>query len=167
MTHAGSSCVSSDPYQAQLLRQQGFFFFVHYLPLHSFDSRAHNSSESDSVNVTDSPDPGVSWNNVLKIWKFGKKFLYLHTKQVINKMTAIDLRANTMQILDQFDKADASLWQKVLDAVTLIYKGEKKTLHTKRAEQKAKIRQMVGILNEDSLEDWKREKEEYLAEKYQ
>lgn len=82
----------------------------------------------------------------------------MHTKQVINKMTAIDLRANTMQILDQFDKADASLWQKVLDAVTLIYKGEKKTLHTKRAEQKAKIRQMVGILNEDSLEDWKREK---------
>ena len=85
----------------------------------------------------------------------------------MNKMTAIDLRANTMQILDQFDKADASLWQKVLDAVTLIYKGEEKTLHTKRAEQKAKIRQMVGILNEDSLEDWKREKEEYLAEKYQ
>ena len=36
------------------------FFFVHYLPLHSFDSRAHNSSESDSVNVTDFPDPGVS-----------------------------------------------------------------------------------------------------------
>ena len=35
------------------------------------------------------------------------------------------------------------------------------------AQQKAKIRQMVGILNEDSLEDWKREKEEYLAEKYQ
>ena len=86
---------------------------------------------------------------------------------MINKMTAIDLRANTMQILDQFDKADASLWQKVLDAVTLIYKGEEKMLHTKRAEQKAKIRQMVGILNEESLEDWKREKEEYLAEKYQ
>ena len=37
----------------------------------------------------------------------------------------------------------------------------------KRAQQKAKIRQMVGILNEDSLEDWKREKEEYLTEKYQ
>ena len=33
-----------------------------------------------------------------------------------------------MQILDQFDKADASLWQKVLDAVTLINKGEEKTL---------------------------------------
>lgn len=82
-------------------------------------------------------------------------------------MTAMDLRANTMQILDQFDKADASLWQKVLDAVTLIYKCEEKTLHTKRDEQKAKIRQMVGILNEESIDDWKREKEEYLAEKYQ
>jgi hypothetical protein len=74
-------------------------------------------------------------------------------------MTAIDLRANTMQILDQFAKADVSLWQKVLDAVTLIYKGEEKTLHTKRAEQKAKIRKMVGILNEDCLDDWKREME--------
>ena len=102
-----------------------------------------------------------------KIWNSRIFFLYLQPKQKINKMTAIDLRANTMQILDQFDKADASLWQKVFDAVTLIYKGEEKTLHTKRAEQKAKIRQMVGILNEDSLEDWKREKEEYLTEKYQ
>ena len=82
-------------------------------------------------------------------------------------MTAIDLRANTMQILDQFDKADASLWQRVLDAVTLIYKGEEKAQHMKSAEQKAKIRQMVGILNEESLGDWKREKEEYLVEKYQ
>ena len=84
-----------------------------------------------------------------------------------DKMTAIDLRANTMQILDQFDKADASLWQKVLDAVTSIYKSEEDALHAKRAQQKAKIRQMVGILNEDSLDDWKREKEEYLTEKYQ
>ena len=84
-----------------------------------------------------------------------------------DKMTAIDLRANTMQILDQFDKADASLWQKVLDAVTSIYRSEEDALHAKRAQQKAKIRQMVGILNEDSLEDWKREKEEYLTEKYQ
>ena len=82
-------------------------------------------------------------------------------------MTAIDLRANAMQILDQFDKEDASLWQKVLDAVTSIYKSEEDALHAKRAQQKAKIRQMVGILNEDSLEDWKREKEEYLTEKYQ
>ena len=82
-------------------------------------------------------------------------------------MTAIDLRANTMQILDQFDKADASLWHQVLAAVTSIYKGEEDALHAKRAQQTAKIRQMVGILNEESLNDWKREKEEYLTEKYQ
>ncbi len=35
-------------------------------------------------------------------------------------------------------------------------------LHEKRAELKAKIRQMVGILNEESLDDWKREKETVL-----
>ena len=82
-------------------------------------------------------------------------------------MTAIDLRINTMQILDRFDKEDTSLWQKVLDAVTSIYKGEEESLDVKRAQQKAKIRQMVGILDEDKLGDWKSEKEEYLAEKYQ
>ncbi len=82
-------------------------------------------------------------------------------------MTAIDLRASTMQILERFDKTDASLWQKVLDAVTSIYRSEEESLHVKRAQQKAKIRQMVGILDEEKMNDWKREKEEYLAEKYQ
>ena len=65
-------------------------------------------------------------------------------------MTAIDLRASTMQILERFDKTDTSLWQKA-----------------KRAQQKAKIRQMVGILHEENAGDWKREKEEALVEKYQ
>ena len=85
----------------------------------------------------------------------------------MNKMTAIDLRANTMQILDQFDKADASLWQKVLDALNSIYKNEEEAQQAKRAQQKAKIRQMVGILHEENAGDWKREKEEALVEKYQ
>ena len=100
-------------------------------------------------------------------WNFQKFFLYLQTIINNKKMTAIDLRASTMQILDQFDKADDSLWQKVLDAVTSIYRSEEDALHAKRAQQKAMIRQMVGILNEESLDDWKREKEEYLTEKYQ
>ena len=82
-------------------------------------------------------------------------------------MTAIDLRASTMQILERFDKTDTSLWQKVLDAVTSIYRSEEESLHVKRAQQKAKIRQMVGILKEESAGDWKREKEEALVEKYQ
>ncbi len=81
-------------------------------------------------------------------------------------MTAVDLRASTMQLLERFDKTDTSLWQKVLDAVSSIYKSEEESLHVKKAQQKAKIRQMVGILDEDKLEDWKHEKEEYLAEKY-
>lgn len=82
-------------------------------------------------------------------------------------MTAVDLRASTMQLLERFDKTDTSLWQKVLDAVSSIYKSEEESLQVKKAQQKAKIRQMVGILDEDKLNDWKREKEEYLAEKYQ
>jgi hypothetical protein len=81
-------------------------------------------------------------------------------------MTAIDLRANTMQILERFDKTDTSLWQKVLDAVTSIYRGEEESLQVKRAQQKAKIRQMVGIIEKSDLDDWKHEKEEYLTEKY-
>jgi hypothetical protein len=82
-------------------------------------------------------------------------------------MTAIDLRASTMQILDRFDKTDTSLWQKVLDAIDSIYKSEEEAQQAKKNQQKARIRQMVGILNEASATDWKREKEEYLIEKYQ
>lgn len=82
-------------------------------------------------------------------------------------MTAVDLRASTMQLLEQFDKTDTSLWQKVLDAVSSIYKTEEESLHVKRAQQKAKIRQMVGILDEEKLKDWKQEKEDYLTGKYQ
>ena len=82
-------------------------------------------------------------------------------------MTAIDLRESTMQILERFDKTDTSLWQKVLDAINSIYKNEEEDQQAKRAQQKAKIRQMVGILHEESVSDWKREKEEALMEKYQ
>jgi hypothetical protein len=82
-------------------------------------------------------------------------------------MTAIDLRASTMQILDRFDKTDTSLWQKVLDAIDSIYKSEEEAQQAKKAQQKARIRQMVGILNESTATDWKREKEDYLTAKYQ
>ena len=73
-------------------------------------------------------------------------------------MTAIDLRASTMQILERFDKTNTSLWQKVLDAINSIYQNEEESQLAKRAQQKAKIRQMVGILHEKSVGDWKREK---------
>ena len=82
-------------------------------------------------------------------------------------MTAIDLRASTMQILERLDKTDTSLWQKVLDAINSIYKSEEEAQRARKALQKAKIRQMVGILSEKSADGWKREKEEYLLEKYQ
>ena len=82
-------------------------------------------------------------------------------------MTAIDLRASTMQILERLDKTDTSLWQKVLDAINSIYKSEEEAQKAKKVQQKAKIRQMVGILSENSADSWKREKEEYLLEKYQ
>ena len=80
-------------------------------------------------------------------------------------MTAIDLRASTMQILERFDKTDTSLWQKVLDAINSIYKNEEEAQQAKKAQQKAKIRQMVGILSKESADRWKQEKEEYLVEK--
>ena len=78
----------------------------------------------------------------------------------MSDMTAIDLRASTMQILERFDKTDTSLWQKVLDAINSIYKSEEEALQAKTVQQKAKIRQMVGILSEKSADSWKREKEE-------
>ena len=67
-------------------------------------------------------------------------------------MTASDLRASTMQILDRFDKTDTSLWQNVLDAIDSIYKSEEEAQQAKKAQQKARIRQMVGILNESTAD---------------
>ena len=52
-------------------------------------------------------------------------------------------------------------------SIAAIYRSEEEAQQTKKALQKAKIRQMVGILSEESTGDWKREKEEYLTEKYQ
>lgn len=101
------------------------------------------------------------------IWNFQKFFIYLHRELTTYNMTAIDLRASTMQILERFDKTDTSLWQKVLDAINSIYKDEEEAQQAKKAQQKAKIRQMVGILHEENAGDWKREKEEALVEKYQ
>lgn len=81
-------------------------------------------------------------------------------------MTAIDLQSNTMQLLQRFDKTDTSLWQKVLDALVAIYQEEEREQAKKRAQQKAQIRQMVGVFEQSDTDDWKQAKEDYLNEKY-
>lgn len=77
-------------------------------------------------------------------------------------MTAIDLQSDTMQLLQRFDKADASLWQKVLDALVAIYQEQELAQAKRRAEQKAKIRQMVGAFEKSDTGDWKQAKEDGL-----
>lgn len=81
-------------------------------------------------------------------------------------MTAIDLQADTMQLLQQFDKTDTSLWKRILDAIAAIYQDEARQQAKKREEQKAQIRRMVGVLEESATDDWKQAKEAYLTEKY-
>ena len=81
-------------------------------------------------------------------------------------MTAIDLQSDTMQLLQRFDKTDVSLWKKVLDALVAIYRDEELAQAKRRADQKAKIRQMVGVFEKSDTGDWKQAKEDYLDEKY-
>ena len=81
-------------------------------------------------------------------------------------MTAIDLQSNTMHLLQQFDKTDISLWQKVLDALVAIYQAEEAEQAKKRAHQKAMVRQMVGVFEQSDSDDWKQAKEDYLNDKY-
>ena len=81
-------------------------------------------------------------------------------------MTAIDLQADTMQLLQRFDKTDASLWKRILDAIAAIYRDEETLQALRRAEQKAKIRQMVGAFEKSDTDDWKQAKEDYLVDKY-
>lgn len=81
-------------------------------------------------------------------------------------MTAIDLQSDTMELLQRFDKTDTSLWKRILDAISAIYRDEETLQAKKRAEQKAKIRAMIGVFEESDTEDWKIAKEDYLTEKY-
>ena len=81
-------------------------------------------------------------------------------------MTAIDFQTDTMQLLQRFDKTDTYLWKRVLDAIAAIYRDEEARQAKKRAEQKAKIRQMVGVFEQSDTDDWKQAKENYLMEKY-
>lgn len=81
-------------------------------------------------------------------------------------MTAIDLQADTMQLLQRFDKTDTSLWKRILDAISAIYHDEETMQAKKRAEQKAKIRKMIGVFEKSDVDDWKQAKEDYLTEKY-
>lgn len=81
-------------------------------------------------------------------------------------MTAIELQTDTMQLLQQFDKTNASLWKRILDAISAIYHDEETLQTKKRAEQKAKIREMIGVFEKSDSDDWKQEKEDYLTEKY-
>lgn len=81
-------------------------------------------------------------------------------------MTAIDFQTDTMQLLQRFDKTDTFLWKRVLDAIAAIYRDEEARQAKKRAEQKAKIRQMVGVFEQSDTDDWKQAKENYLMEKY-
>ena len=81
-------------------------------------------------------------------------------------MTAIDLQSDTMELLQRFDKTDTSLWKRILDAISAIYRDEETLQAKKRAEQKAKIRAMIGVFEESDTDDWKEAKEDYLTEKY-
>lgn len=81
-------------------------------------------------------------------------------------MTAIELQTDTMQLLQQFDKTDISLWKKILDAIAAIYQDEARRQAKMRAEQKAKMRQMIGVFEECATEDRKQAKEDCLTEKY-
>ena len=76
-------------------------------------------------------------------------------------MTAIEL-----QLLQQFDKTDTSLWKKILDAIAAIYQDEARQQAKKRSEQKLKMRQMLGAFEDSATDDWKQAKEDCLTDKY-
>ena len=93
-------------------------------------------------------------------------FLSIFASKKIIAMTAIELQTDTMQLLQQFDKTNVSLWKRILDAVAAIYKDEETLQEKKRAEQKSKIREMIGVFEKSDSDDWKQVKEGYLTEKY-
>jgi hypothetical protein len=69
-------------------------------------------------------------------------------------------------MLQSLDQSDAKLWQKVLNAITMIYADEEAVLKHRREVQKAKLRQVVDELHLSDVTDWKQAKEDALVEVY-
>ena len=80
--------------------------------------------------------------------------------------TAVDMRRDTFYMLQSLDQSDAKLWQKVLNAITVIYADEEAVLKHRREVQKAKLRQVVDELHLSDVTDWKQAKEDALVEVY-
>lgn len=80
--------------------------------------------------------------------------------------TAVDMRRDTFYMLQSLDQSDAKLWQKVLNAITMIYADEEAELKHRREVQKAKLRQVVDELHLSDVTDWKQAKEDALVEVY-
>ena len=80
--------------------------------------------------------------------------------------TAVDMRRDTFYMLQSLDQSDAKLWQKVLNAITMIYADEEAVLKHHREVQKAKLRQVVDELHLSDVTDWKQAKEDALVEVY-
>jgi len=80
--------------------------------------------------------------------------------------TAVDMRRDTFYMLQSLDQSDAKLWQKVLNAITMIYADEEAVLKHRREVQKAKLRQVVDELHLSDVTDWKQAKEDALVEVY-
>ena len=80
--------------------------------------------------------------------------------------TAVDMRRDTFYMLQSLDQSDANLWQKVLNAITMIYADEEAELKHRREVQKAKLRQVVDELHLSDVTDWKQAKEDALVEVY-
>lgn len=98
-------------------------------------------------------------------------------------MTAIDYQADTMQLLQRFDKTDISLWKKVLEALVAIYRDEESARVKKLAKQNVKtsfeasseheipdvILSLLGAaepIDDDDL-NGRKAYYQYLEEKYQ
>ena len=105
--------------------------------------------------LSDNTDPILSFP---KIWKFGKKFLYLQPKQVINKMT------RTLNI--SLNVPDSYGIEELTRQLTEY--GEQLISRRNRV-QKSKKRRSQTFLKGLSLPDGSTDKElieEYISEKY-
>ncbi|MBO7139817.1 MAG: hypothetical protein J6W19_04475 [Prevotella sp.] len=84
-------------------------------------------------------------------------------------MTAIGMKQSSLNLINQIDDKDSALLEKVYLFLTLNVPTKKKEKEELTSEQKRRltlVENLCGAFSACQTVDWKKDKEEYMLEKY-
>jgi len=85
-------------------------------------------------------------------------------------MTALNIKKSAVNLINQIDDSDTKLLEKVWMFLSTNIQPpkstEKKELTASQKYRLAEVEELCGAFSACQTEDWKKDKEEYLLEKY-